>query len=173
MHKGFRWTAIAAALTVGVGSTAAVAAEGGVPEALARIDGTLNALLATLHQASTSLNQLVAAQSSAGPSVLITPHFAVQPNQNVSCNVLNSGTNTVSVDYAMKSGTPGSPNLTLPLTLTLQPGESLATFYTAPSPGGGVPAYCKFVTTVPAQIRTQIVVYAPGGLIATAAADGR
>ena len=173
MHKGVRWTAIATALAVAVGSTAAVAAEGAVPEALARIDRTLNALLATLHQVSTSLNQLVAAQSPGGSTTLITPHFFVQPNQNVSCNLLNTGTNTVSVDYAMKSGLPGSPDVTIPLALTLVPGESLTALYTPPSPGGSVPVYCKFVTTVPAQIRTQIVVYVPGSLIATAAADGR
>lgn len=98
MHRALKWTGTAAALVVALGSTAAGAAEGGVPEALNRINATLNALIATVNRQSppaaptalvTSPLQAGANLNQGNPNALLNDRFI--------CYVHNAGTTPAQV----------------------------------------------------------------------------
>jgi len=160
MSKAFKWTALATAVAVTLGSTVAVAAEGGVPEALAKVNATLNSLIATVNSLQASVTQLastVTPPAAPTSATLITGPVAAVGNNDLTagCNITNVGTTPATVTYALVSdggSLDGGHNV------VLAPGASTATISTFGFPKNI--RYCKFVANVPpSQLRAMLVVY--------------
>lgn len=167
MHRALRWTGIAAALTAALGSTATLAAEGGVPEALRDINATLNALIATVNRLSPA----------AAPTALVTSPLQAGGNLNQGnpnallndrfiCNVHNAGTTVAHVTITVVDSS-GTAVRVVP-NETLNPGH---TFLTAVQDGIFV---CRFTVSTGSlsQLRANATVRArqTGSTIATAEA---
>jgi len=177
MNGKTKWSVAAATVVVTVASTAAVAAEGGVPEALNRINATLNALIATVKQLATSVDLLVASSGNSGSSaVLISPAFSVRPPAvlgagNVGCSLTNVGSTPVTFKFNVIEGATGLPLQGQPaISDVAGPGQSRELTRTS---GAGIRSlYCRFEADAPpSQLRAQMIVYANGD--ASAAADAR
>jgi len=84
LRKAFKWSALGTAVAVALGSTAAVAAEGGVPEALNRVNTTLNTLIATVSQLAATVTQLSnkIGTPPAAPAALVTSPLQAGANLN-------------------------------------------------------------------------------------------
>lgn len=152
MPKLLKLTALATA-SVLVISSAAFAAEGGVPEALRRIDGTLNALIATLNQLSTKVDQLVAANGNAPTSsVLLTSSVTVFEGI-MHCSLTNAGPTVANVKATLvKDGLPLSS-----AAFAVQPLQDHSLRVQVNFGPGLRRHYCKFeVDAPPSQLRASL-----------------
>ncbi len=158
MHKGFKWTALATALVLALGSMAAAgAAEGGVPEALNRVNSTLNALIATSNRLATSVDRLVAAGTPlADPTVLVTSTVRIGTTRTASCLVTNTGTTPIGVKIHFVDGLTGSINPNMPFT-SVGPNLSQGTQFAFVAPAF---RYCRFeAANATSALRASLVVY--------------
>jgi hypothetical protein len=177
MNRRTKLAVAAATVVLTVASTVAVAAEGGVPEALNRINGTLNALIATVNRLATSVDLLVASSGTSGSSaVLISPAFSVRPSSvilgapNVGCSLTNVGSTPVNFRFVVIDGGTGLSLGGAPVISDVAgPGQSRQL---TRSSSDIRTVYCRFEADAPpAQLRAQIVIYTNGD--AVAAADAR
>lgn len=130
MHKAWKWTAATAALAAALG-TNALAAEGGVPEALSGVNRTLNALIATVNQLAGQVNALATAIGTpTGPAAyLVTSpvqagNNAATPslsNDRVICFVHNASAAPARVTITFLDGTGATAKVD---TVDIPPGGS-------------------------------------------------
>ena len=159
MHKALKVTAIGAALTVALGATTAIAADGGVPGGLDQINATLNALIASVASLQKSIAELTSAVTPAAPSnILLTSPVggtdAVCWGTNVSSTPM-----TVLVEMFGSSGT-----ILASQTLLMQPQHVQGIF---PSSGGLTTFHCRFTILVGNASQLRANAYA-GGAVAEA-----
>ena len=153
-------TALAAAAVAAIGSTTTIAAEGGVPEALGRVNTTLNSLIARVHQLSTKIDQLVAPQPSS--SVLYTAPFRLGQQIGVGCWVTNAGSTPANVTITWANGSGVAEQALGPVLVPPQHTHTNTNTFLSPP----LAMYCKFEADVPAaQLRAHMVMHYPDGSV--------
>jgi len=151
-------TALAAAAVAAICSTTAIAAEGGVPEALGRVNTTLNSLIARVSQLSTKIDQLVAPQPSS--SVLYTAPLRLGQPIPVGCFVTNTGPTPANVTITWANGSGAAEFAVGPALVPPQHTHTNTNTFLSPP----LVMYCKFEADVPAaQLRAHMVMHYPDG----------
>jgi len=152
-------TALAAAAVAAICSTTAIAAEGGVPEALGRVNATLNSLIAQVRQLSTKIDQLAAPQLSS--SVLYTAPLVLGQEIHVGCFVTNTGPTPANVTIMWVNASTGVVEFG-GASVLVPPQHARTNTVSFNSPP--LSMYCKFEADVPAaQLRAHMVMHYPDG----------